>query len=398
MTVLSPLLSLFYSTANGGQTWTFDYFMQQVMISNCTLFFPIIIALIAGYIITREYTDDTMKNISTIPISYKQLLSGKLLVLLLLTICFSFIGCVLALVINVIAGFPGVHFGNLLNMFIRVTGANLGIYISVLPIILLFCCSVNNFLGGVALAFVYGYFGTFEGTLLNYYPIKASMILVDPTCGAEYGYTYHIFPAFITIVLTFLISVIILANKKKEPSTLTVTKKKKVVRKKGWWRDGTLAVFDIEESGKQIGEKLFLLLNEEQKNALMQYILEQGVCHGTVFNSCHTSSAAEKNPLTEIQEGELYLCLEHRTVRVRERIINLTSKEFDILALLIANPKRVFTYELITDLVWKEDCDFYSRKAIHNHISKLRKKLRFEPDLPNYIESVAGIGYKFEHL
>ena len=85
----------------------------------------------------------------------------------------------------------------------------------------------------------------------------------------------------------------------------------------------------------------------------MQYILEQGVCHGTVFNSCHTSSTAEKNPLTEIQEGELYLCLEHRTVRVRERIINLTSKEFDILALLIANPKRVFTYELITDLVWK---------------------------------------------
>ncbi|MFQ7763922.1 MAG: winged helix-turn-helix domain-containing protein [Blautia wexlerae] len=122
----------------------------------------------------------------------------------------------------------------------------------------------------------------------------------------------------------------------------------------------------------------------------MQYILEQGVCHGTVFNSCHTSFAAEKNPLTEIQEGELYLCLEHRTVRVRERMINLTSKEFDILALLIANPKRVFTYELITDLVWKEDCDFYSRKAIHNHMSKLRKKLRFEPDLPNYIESVAG--------
>ena len=116
----------------------------------------------------------------------------------------------------------------------------------------------------------------------------------------------------------------------------------------------------------------------------MQYILEQEVCHGSALISCHTSSIIEKNPLTEIQEGELYLCLEHRTVRVRERIINLTSKEFDILALLIANPKRVFTYELITDLVWKEDCDFYSRKAIHNHISKLRKKLRFEPDLPNY--------------
>ena len=40
MTILSPLLTLFYSTANDGQTWTFDYFMQQVMISNCYLVFP----------------------------------------------------------------------------------------------------------------------------------------------------------------------------------------------------------------------------------------------------------------------------------------------------------------------------------------------------------------------
>lgn len=234
MTMLSPLLSLFYSTANSGQTWTFDYFMQQVMISNCTLFFPIIIALIAGYIITREYTDDTMKNIITIPIPYRQLLSGKLLVLLLLTIYFSFIGCMIAFIINMFAEFPGAHFGNILNMFLRVTGANIGVYVSILPIILLFCCSANNFLGGVALAFVYGYFGTFEGTLLNYYPIKASMILLDANCGAEHGYTYHIFPAFITITLALLISLIILANKKKDPSTLAVVKKKKTVRKKGW--------------------------------------------------------------------------------------------------------------------------------------------------------------------
>lgn len=136
---------------------------------------------------------------------------------------------------------------------------------------------------------------------------------------------------------------------------------------------------------------MFLLLDEKQKIALIQYILKHEVCHGVVFNSCHTSFSIEKNPLTEIQEGELYLCLEHRTVRVRERIINLTSKEFDILALLISNPKRVFTYELITDLVWKEDCDFYSRKAIHNHISKLRKKLRFEVTLyKRVLECVHG--------
>ena len=72
MTSLSALLSLFYSTADDGKTWTFEYFMRQVLINNCTLFFPIIITLIAGYIITREYTNDTIKNILTIPLSYRR--------------------------------------------------------------------------------------------------------------------------------------------------------------------------------------------------------------------------------------------------------------------------------------------------------------------------------------
>ena len=62
MTVLSPLLSLFYSTANGGQTWTFDYFMQQVMISNCTLFFPIIIALIQSFLVIYNYCKKKIWN------------------------------------------------------------------------------------------------------------------------------------------------------------------------------------------------------------------------------------------------------------------------------------------------------------------------------------------------
>ncbi len=99
--------------------------------------------------------------------------------------------------------------------------------------------------------------------------------------------------------------------------------------------------------------------------------------------------------LAEIREGDLYFCLEHRLVTVRDQEIALTVKEFDILALLIMNPKRVFTYEFIADLVWNEDYTYYSRKAINNHVSNLRKKLRIRPDDPNYIKTVIGIGYKF---
>lgn len=102
-----------------------------------------------------------------------------------------------------------------------------------------------------------------------------------------------------------------------------------------------------------------------------------------------------RSPLTEIREDDLYICLEQRLVIVKGREITLTVKEFDILVLLIMNPKRVFTYELIMDLVWKEDYTYYSRKAINNHVCNLRKKLKIDPGDPDYIRSVTGIGYKF---
>lgn len=100
--------------------------------------------------------------------------------------------------------------------------------------------------------------------------------------------------------------------------------------------------------------------------------------------------------LTEIREGDLYFCLEQRLVTVRGQIIPLTVKEFEIFALLIQNPKRVFTYEILLDLVWQEDYTYYSRKAVNNHISNLRRKIKVAPDVPDYVKSVYGIGYKFE--
>lgn len=100
-------------------------------------------------------------------------------------------------------------------------------------------------------------------------------------------------------------------------------------------------------------------------------------------------------PFTEIQVGDLYFCQEQRLVCVGGQVIELTAKEFDILALLITHPKRVFTYELIMELVWNEDYSYYSRKAVNNHVSNLRKKLKVTPDSPDYIKSVVGVGYKF---
>lgn len=101
-------------------------------------------------------------------------------------------------------------------------------------------------------------------------------------------------------------------------------------------------------------------------------------------------------PLTEIQEGDLYFCLEERTVCVSSQEIELTAKEFDALHLLIVNRKRVLTFETIAYHVWGEEYIDVTPKTIHNLLSRLRQKLQIAPEEPEYVISVRGVGYKFD--
>ena len=167
---------------------------------------------------------------------------------------------------------------------------------------------------------------------------------------------------------------------------------------------GKLAVLEISESGDKIGEKLLMLLDARQQQELVKYLLsKENKNGGSADNLCIHSGAyglqtETEGIFTELYMGDLYFCLEQRLVRVDGQVVNLTVKEFDILALLITHPQRVFTYELIMELVWNEDVTFYSRKAVSNHMSNLRKKLQRTPDGLEYIKNVGGVGYKFEVL
>ena len=145
-----------------------------------------------------------------------------------------------------------------------------------------------------------------------------------------------------------------------------------------------------------------MLLNTRQQQELVKYLLDSKKQQNNPADSLCAIPETYKvqtvidEPFTEIHMGDLYFCQEQRLVCIGERRIELTAKEFDILALLITHPKRVFTYELIMQLVWNEDYSYYSRKAVNNHVSNLRKKLKVTPDSPDYIKSVVGVGYKFE--
>ena len=106
--------------------------------------------------------------------------------------------------------------------------------------------------------------------------------------------------------------------------------------------------------------------------------------------------AEKRKPLTIITVKDLSFCLEYRSVEIAGKHIELTEKEFDILALLIMNQRQVFTYEMIMDIIWNEDFSFYSRNALSSHISNLRKKLKVSESVVDHIKSIRGVGYKFE--
>ena len=147
-----------------------------------------------------------------------------------------------------------------------------------------------------------------------------------------------------------------------------------------------------------------MLLSARQRQELLSYLFNSQKQQDNLADSPCVISETYKvqttidEPFTEIQVGDLYFCQEQRLVCISEQVIELTAKEFDILALLITHPKRVFTYEVIMELIWNEDYSYYSRKAVNNHVSNLRKKLKIIPGSPDYIKSVVGVGYKFEVL
>ena len=123
---------------------------------------------------------------------------------------------------------------------------------------------------------------------------------------------------------------------------------------------------------------MFALLDVSQQQELMLYVLAQTQGgNPNIFPHSIPAHISAINPhvkLTELQAEGLYFCLENRIVYVHETEIMLTVKEFDIFALLIMNPRRVLTYDMIIDLVWHENLDYYSRRAINNHVSSLLQK------------------------
>ena len=112
-------------------------------------------------------------------------------------------------------------------------------------------------------------------------------------------------------------------------------------------------------------------------------------------NTRYSSPAEEKTEA--IKAGELTLSLNNYTVTKKGVSLELTAKEFEILRLLMENPKKVYTKEQIYSKVWN-DAYLGDENAVNVHISRLRNKIEDEPGKPKYVVTVWGIGYKFGEI
>ncbi len=114
-----------------------------------------------------------------------------------------------------------------------------------------------------------------------------------------------------------------------------------------------------------------------------------------------TSPEEEPAPKAEEQEQEQKLAVDNleinyttRVVQVDGREVEMSYKEFELLYLLAANRNRVYSRDTLLEKIWGYDY-LGETRTIDVHIRNLRKKVERDPDHPEHIKTVRGIGYKF---
>jgi two-component system, OmpR family, response regulator RegX3 len=97
-----------------------------------------------------------------------------------------------------------------------------------------------------------------------------------------------------------------------------------------------------------------------------------------------------------IAAGPVRIDVERHQVNINNELISLPLKEFELLEFLVRNSGRVLTRAQLIDRVWGSDY-FGDTKTLDVHVKRLRAKIESDPANPVYIQTIRGLGYKFEN-
>lgn len=96
-----------------------------------------------------------------------------------------------------------------------------------------------------------------------------------------------------------------------------------------------------------------------------------------------------------ITAGPVSIDVDRHAVSIGGENISLPLKEFELLEFLVRNSGRVLTRTQLIDRVWGSDY-FGDTKTLDVHVKRLRAKIEKDPANPTYIQTIRGLGYKFE--
>jgi DNA-binding response OmpR family regulator len=95
-----------------------------------------------------------------------------------------------------------------------------------------------------------------------------------------------------------------------------------------------------------------------------------------------------------LEAGDLTVDVSAREVRRGDQLIALTVREFDLLVFLMRHPHQVFRRQDLLERVW--GYSFGDTSTVTVHVRRLREKVEIEPSAPKRIQTVWGVGYRFE--
>jgi two-component system KDP operon response regulator KdpE len=95
------------------------------------------------------------------------------------------------------------------------------------------------------------------------------------------------------------------------------------------------------------------------------------------------------------QAGNLKIDFGKRQVLLSGSVVSLTPTEYDLLRLLIQHGGKVLTHRQLLTQVWGEAYEFQTH-LLQVNISNLRKKIELDPNIPQYIQTESGVGYRFK--
>ena len=96
-----------------------------------------------------------------------------------------------------------------------------------------------------------------------------------------------------------------------------------------------------------------------------------------------------------VVKGEMRIDKEGRSVKIGNKEINLTAKEFDLLELLVTNPNKVYSREKLLSVVWGYEYPGDVR-TVDVHVRRLREKVESNPSEPKYVYTKWGVGYFYK--